>query len=62
MKRITFKTMEFDYSTFDEFTKHRDEMNKRGWAVLKDYEIDELDMKHHAIYVTGKLYNGINGR
>ena len=60
--KITYKTIEYDYKNYDELCEHHKQMNTRGWALVKKYEINEGNYKWHGIYNTGKLFNGINGR
>ena len=62
MRRITYKTVEYDYKDFTEYSRHAAVMVSKGWAITNAYDIDEEDYKYHAQYTTGLLYNGFNAR
>lgn len=60
--KMTYKTVEYDYKDHDELLRHMVKMSSRGWGLIKKYEIEETRYTWHAIYASGYLFNGINGR
>lgn len=63
MRRIVDKEITFDYTTAQEMDKHHEEMQERGWVLVRTSEIAGDDKwRFTATYKTGLLYNGVNGR
>ena len=61
--RITRKERWYDYATKEEFLSHYKQMEMRGWCLVDNYPIEnDPKYKYVAKYMTGVLYNGVNGK